>query len=63
MKLVAIPTVVTKYPKPYKTSIRIDESVYTYQCKKVELKDLSLESKQLHKRVVGDTYNLSSDIP
>ena len=56
----------SSYPKFYKTSILICESVCTYQRKqvgRVELKDLSLESKQLHQRVVGDTNNLSSDIP
>ena len=53
----------SSYPKFYKTSILICESLWTYQRKQVELKDLSFQSKQLHQRVVGDTYNLSSDIP
>ena len=53
----------SSYPKFYKTSILICESLCTYQRKQVELKDLSFQSKQLHQRVVGDTYNLSSDIP
>ena len=53
----------SSYPKFYKTSILICESLCTYQRKQVELKDLSLKSKQLHQSVVGDTYNLSSDIP
>ena len=35
----------------------------TYQRQQVELKDLSLEVKQLHQCVIGGTYNLPSDIP
>ena len=53
----------SSYPKFYKTSILIYESVCTYQSQQVELKDLSLEIKQLHQRVVSGTYNLPSDIP
>ena len=56
-------TILLNGPKFYKTSILIYESVCTYQRQQVELKDLSLEVKQLHQCVIGGTYNLPSDIP
>ena len=39
------------------------DCVSTYQRNYVDLKDLSLQIKQLHQRVVGGAYNLASDVP
>lgn len=39
------------------------DCVSTYQRNYVQLKDLSLEVKQLHQCVIGGTYNLPSDVP